>query len=222
MPARSTTSDLADDRAAAMRLTPVSRETRDRLDILVDLLLAWNRTTNLIADSTIPHLWTRHVSDSLQLMSLVPAARIWIDLGSGAGFPGLVVACALADTAGATAHLVESNSKKAAFLREAARLTGTPAVIHGERIEKFVDAFSGPVDVVTARALAPLKVLLNHSFKLIEQGALGLFPKGRAANVELTDATQSWNIKVNLVPSRTDSQGHVVMVHALERRAAAG
>src|ERR1700704_5018950 len=116
--------DLASDRARALALTPVSRETSERLDRFVELLLTWQRTTNLIAASTIPHLWTRHVADSLQLLELAPDARVWIDLGSGGGFPGLVIACALADKPGALIHLVESNAKKAAFLREAQRVTG--------------------------------------------------------------------------------------------------
>ena len=211
-------SDLAADRAAALRLTPVSRETLRRLDLFVETLLAWNAKTNLIATSTVPHLWTRHIADSLQLIDLAPDARVWIDLGSGAGFPGLVIACALADSPGATIHLVESNAKKAAFLREAARITGVPAKIHAERIEQFVERFQGPADVVTARALAPLKALLDQSFSLLKTGALGLFPKGQDAAAELTDADKCWNIKIDLATSRTDSRGRIVVVRALERR----
>jgi len=211
-------SDLAADRAAALRLTPVSRETLQRLDLFVETLLTWNAKTNLIAASTVPHLWTRHIADSLQLIDLAPEARVWVDLGSGAGFPGLVIACALADTPGAAIHLVESNAKKAAFLREAARITGVPAKIHAERIEQFVERFQGPADVVTARALAPLKTLLDQSFSLLKTGALGLFPKGQDAAAELTDADKCWNIKTDLATSRTDSRGRIVVVRALERR----
>jgi 16S rRNA (guanine527-N7)-methyltransferase len=217
-PASPTRPDLAADRAAALRLTPVSRETLQRLDLFVETLLAWNAKTNLIAASTVPHLWTRHIADSLQLIDLAPDARVWIDLGSGAGFPGLVIACALADSPGATVHLVESNAKKAAFLREAARIAGVPAKIHAERIEQFVERFQGPVDVVTARALAPLKTLLDQSFSLLKTGALGLFPKGQDAPAELTDADKCWNIKTDLATSRTDSRGRIVVVRALERR----
>jgi 16S rRNA (guanine527-N7)-methyltransferase len=213
--------DLSADRAAALRLTPVSRETLRRLDIFVDTLLTWNARTNLIATSTVPHLWTRHVADSLQLLELAPDARVWVDLGSGAGFPGLVIACALADSPGAKVHLVESNAKKAAFLREAARLTQAPAVVHAERIERFVEVFSNSVNVVTARALAPLKTLLDQSVSLLKTGALGLFPKGQDVDAELTEATKYWNIKVNLALSRTDPKGRIVVVQALERRAAA-
>ena len=116
-------SDLAADRARALALTPVSRETSERLDRFVELLLRWQRTTNLIAPSTLSRLWTRHIADSLQLLELAPQARVWVDLGSGAGFPGLVIAVALTGKPGAAIHLVESNAKKAAFLREAQRVT---------------------------------------------------------------------------------------------------
>jgi 16S rRNA (guanine527-N7)-methyltransferase len=221
MPRAPAVPDLAADRDVALRLTPVSRETLRRLDLFVETLLAWNARTNLIAASTVPHLWTRHIADSLQLLDLAPDARIWIDLGSGAGFPGLVIACALADKPGTTVHLVESNAKKAAFLREAARITGAPAIIHAERIEKFVDGFRGHADVVTARALSSLKDLLNQSFSLLKTGAVGLFPKGQDVDAELTEATKYWNIKFDLSPSRTDSKGRIVLVRALERRAAA-
>ncbi|MPZ41390.1 MAG: 16S rRNA (guanine(527)-N(7))-methyltransferase RsmG [Rhizobiales bacterium] len=221
MPASTTKPDLTADRAEALRLTPVSRETLARLDRFVEILLTWNAKTNLIAASTIPHLWTRHISDSLQLLDLAPDARIWVDLGSGAGFPGVAIACALSDTPASKVHLIESNSKKAAFLREAVRLTGAPAIVHAERIEKFVKVFSGPADVVTARALAPLKQLLDQSVSLLKTGALGLFPKGQDVDAELTEATKYWNIKVNLAPSRTDSKSHIVVVRGLERRAAA-
>src|SRR6201746_2284066 len=98
---------LPADKAAALALTPVSRETEARLDRYVDLLLQWQAKTNLVAPSTLPNLWTRHIADSLQLLTIAPSAKIWADLGSGGGFPGVVLACALADTSGAIIHLVE-------------------------------------------------------------------------------------------------------------------
>src|SRR5262245_51748451 len=119
--------DLSADRASALALTPVSRETLERLDRFVELLLGWQQKTNLISASTIPHVWTRHIADSLQLIDLAPNARVWIDVGTGGGFPGLIVACVLADRSDAAVHLVESNLKKAAFLREAVQVTGAPA-----------------------------------------------------------------------------------------------
>src|SRR5882757_3993999 len=107
---------LASDKAAALGLTPVSRETEARLDRYVDLLLQWQAKTNLVAPSTLPNLWTRHIADSLQLLTIAPSARVWADLGSGGGFPGVVLACAMAELPDAMVHLVERNAKKAAFL----------------------------------------------------------------------------------------------------------
>ena len=210
--------DLAADRAAALALVDVSRETLARLDRFVDLLLRWRQTTNLIASSTLPRLWTRHIADSLQLIELAPHARTWVDLGSGAGFPGLPIACALAGTPDAHVHLIESNAKKAAFLREAVRVTATPALVHAARIEHFVERFRDPVEVVTARALAPFNSLLNQSVGLLKRGAIGLFPKGQDVADELTEAAKYWNVKVNLVPSRTDPHGRIVVVERIERR----
>jgi 16S rRNA (guanine527-N7)-methyltransferase len=206
------------DRNAALALVHVSRETGDRLDRFVATLLRWQDKANLIAPSTIPHLWTRHVADSLQLLDLVPAAKTWIDLGSGGGFPGLPIACALADTEGAIVHLVESNAKKAAFLREAVRTTKVPATVHAERIENVLHNFAAPVDVVMARALAPLKVLFDQCPTMIQHGTVGLFPKGQDVEAELTAAAKYWNINHTLVPSRTDPNGRIVVVHGLERR----
>jgi 16S rRNA (guanine527-N7)-methyltransferase len=213
-------SDVSADRQQALVLTPVSRETEMRLDQFVDLLLTWQQTTQLVASSTLSQLWTRHVADSLQLMALAPEAKLWVDLGSGAGFPGLVIACALAKTAGARVHLVESNAKKAAFLREAVRLTKAPAVVHHTRIEKFVESFDQRVDVVTARALAPLKLLLDQSVTLLNKGARGFFPKGQDVEAELTEASKYWNMDATLVPSRTDSKGRIVVVRRLQRKVA--
>src|ERR1700750_2197276 len=142
-------------KAAALALPPVSRETERRLDRYVELLGEWQAKTNLVAPSTLPHLWTRHISDSLQLLTLAPAAKRWIDLGSGGGFPGVVLACALADMPGATVYLGERNAKKSAFLREALRVTGSPGMVHLTDIEDIVDRVAGPIDCVTARALAP-------------------------------------------------------------------
>ncbi|MGH8635709.1 MAG: 16S rRNA (guanine(527)-N(7))-methyltransferase RsmG [Burkholderiales bacterium] len=192
-----------------------------RLDALEDTLLVWTERTNLIAKSTVPRLWTRHISDSLQLLDLAPDARCWIDLGSGAGFPGLVIACALASVAGAHVHLVEANAKKAAFLREAVRVTGAPALVHAARIEKFVESFDGQVDIVTARALAPLKLLLDYSERLLGEGAVGLFPKGLHVEAELTEASKYWNTQATLVLSRTDPSGRIVVVNGCERRSQA-
>jgi 16S rRNA (guanine527-N7)-methyltransferase len=218
---RTEPAELVDDRARALELVPVSRETIARLDRFVALLLDWQRRVNLIAPSTEPVLWTRHIADSLQLLSLAPHARIWADLGSGAGFPGLVIACALAETPDARVHLVESNAKKAAFLREAVRVVGVPAVVCGERIENFVKSVPEGVEVVTARALAPLSDLLAAVYPLLIRGAVGLFPKGQAVDAELTDAAKCWRIQASLVPSRTDRKARIVIVRGLEPKSAA-
>lgn len=209
--------DLAADKADALKLTPVSRETLARLETFVGLLLQWQKTTNLISPTTIPNLWTRHVADSLQLLDLAPTAKSWVDFGSGGGFPGIPVACVLADRPGATVHLVESNGKKAAFLREAIRVTGIPAVVHAERIEDCGDSFGDKVDVVSARALAPLKILCDQAFPLIAKGAVGLFPKGQDVAAELTEAAKYWNIQPQLHQSRT-GDGWIVELTSVERR----
>lgn len=207
--------ELAEDRALAQKLVPVSRETLARLDRLVAVLLPVAAHTNLIARSTIPQLWTRHIADSLQLLPLAPNARIWIDLGSGAGFPGLVIACALADRPGAMVHLVESVRKKAAFLRDAVQQLQVPAMVHPVRIEDFGKNPNIKADVVTARALAPLDQLLTLAHPLLRSGALGLFPKGQDIEGELTQASKSWTIEASLVPSQTNALSRIVVVKAL-------
>jgi 16S rRNA (guanine527-N7)-methyltransferase len=209
--------DLADDKAAALALTPVSRETEARLDRLAALLQDWQQRMNLVASSTLPRLWTRHIADSLQLLPLAPAARTWVDLGSGAGFPGLVVAIALAGRPGAVVHLVESHNRKAAFLRAAAEETGAPAEVHAQRIEDFVRAWRERADVVTARALAPLPRLLDYAAPLIGKGAQGLFLKGQDVAAELTESANYWRLKAESVPSVTEPRARIVRVTNLQR-----
>jgi len=205
------------DKAAALALTPVSPETEARLDAYIDLLLQWQAKTNLVASSTLPQLWTRHVADSLQLLAIAPNGKIWVDLGSGGGFPGVVLACALAGTPGAKVHLVERNTKKAAFLREALRITGAPAIIHPADIGDYVDSFAGPVDCVTARALAPLHQLVAFSAPLVAKGAKALFLKGQDVGAELTEATKYWRLAPRLHSSLT-GQGWIVELDSVERR----
>ena len=212
--------DLASDRARALSLTPVSRETAERLDRFVTLLLTWQKTTQLIATSTVTHLWTRHIADSLQLVDLAPDARSWVDMGTGGGFPGLVIACALAETAGVRVDLVESNAKKAAFLRAAAAATESPAVVHAVRMENFVESFADAPEIVTARAVSPLSSLLGQCLPLLQRGAIGIFPKGQDVGAELTEASRYWRITAGLVPSRTDLKARIVCVRAVERRPA--
>lgn len=209
---------LPADKAAALALTPVSRETEVRLDRYVALLLEWQAKTNLVAPSTLPNLWTRHIADSLQLLAIAPSARVWADFGSGGGFPGVVLACALAETPGAIIHLVERNAKKAAFLREALRVTNSPGQVHLADIGDSVDRITGPVDCVTARAVAPLHQLIGFAEPLVRRGAKALLLKGQDVEAELTEATKYWNIKPHLHPSRTGGQGWIVELDRIERR----
>jgi 16S rRNA (guanine527-N7)-methyltransferase len=211
-------SDASSDRAAALALTPVSRETAERLDRYVALLGAWQAKTNLIAPSTLPHVWTRHIADSLQLLDLKPDARIWVDLGSGGGFPGVVLACALAEIPGAQIHLIERIAKKAAFLREAIRVTAAPGVVHLSEIGDIVEKWAGRVDCVTARALAPLHQLIGFVEPLVAKGATALLLKGQDVEAELTESTKYWNIRHKLHPSRTGGQGWIVEIDRIERR----
>lgn len=204
------------DKGAALKLTPVSRETEARLDAYVDLLLLWQGKTNLVAPSTLPNLWTRHISDSLQLLALAPAARRWIDFGSGGGFPGVVLACAMAE-AGGHVHLVERNAKKAAFLREALRVTGAPGTIVLADIGDRVDSVPGDADCITARAVAPLHQLIRYAVPLMQKHTRALFLKGQDVDAELTRATKYWTIEPRLHPSIT-GQGWIVELGAIAPR----
>jgi 16S rRNA (guanine527-N7)-methyltransferase len=205
------------DKVAALALTPVSHETEARLDAYVDLLLQWQAKTNLVASSTLPNLWTRHISDSLQLLALAPEAKIWADLGSGGGFPGVVLACAMAKIPGAMVHLVERNARKAAFLREALRITGAAGTVYLTDIGDSVDSLVGAVDCVTARAVAPLHQLVGFAEPLVGKGAKALFLKGQDVEAELTEATKYWRLTPHLHPSLT-GQGWIVELDRIERR----
>jgi 16S rRNA (guanine527-N7)-methyltransferase len=209
--------DLSSDRAAALKLTPVSRETLAALDQFVELFLRWQRAVQLVATSTLSKLWTRHIADSLQLLDLAYDAKVWADLGSGGGFPGLIVAIALKER-DAKVHLIESDQRKAAFLREAVRVLDLPGMIHVKRIENVTVTELPGLEVVTARALSPLPDLLSLAAPYIDAGAKGLFMKGANLDNELTAATKSWNIKSTIVPSKTDAEGRIVIVEQALRR----
>lgn len=217
-PVKANSAVLATDKAAALALVSVSRETEARLDRYVGLLREWQAKTNLIAPSTLPQLWTRHIANSLQLLALAPSAKIWVDLGSGGGFPGVVLACALADMPGAMVHLVERNAKKAAFLREALRLTGARGTVHLADIGDTVDRMEDPVDCVTARAVAPLHQLIGFVEPLVRRGAKVLFLKGQDVEAELTEATKYWKITPHLHSSRTGGHGWIVEIDRIERQ----
>ncbi|MET4801908.1 16S rRNA (guanine527-N7)-methyltransferase [Bradyrhizobium sp. LB11.1] len=214
---RALDSIIAADKRDALKLAPVSHETEARLDRYIALLREWQAKTNLVALSTLPNLWTRHIADSLQLVDLAPAAKRWADLGSGGGFPGIVLACAMAGTPGASVHLVERIAKKAAFLREAIRVTTSPGVVHLAEIGDNVDRITGPVDCVTARALAPLHQLIGFAEPLMRLGAKALFLKGQDVEAELTEAAKYWSIQPQLHRSRT-GDGWIIELTSVERR----
>lgn len=196
-------------------LENVSRETLAALRDYVALLGKWQGAINLIGPSTLEAIWTRHVADSLQLLPLAPpTARQWADFGSGAGFPGLVLAIALKERPGAAVQLYESDGRKATFLREAIRRTGAPAVVHEQRVEA---ASPFPADVITARAFAPLEQLLGFAAPFWAEATLGLFPKGRKVAEELEAAGKRWRFTYDLAASRTDSAGSILVVRSLTR-----
>ena len=180
----------------------------------VDLLVRWQKRINLIAASTVPDIWHRHIADSLQLLPHVShETRTLLDLGSGAGLPGMVLAIALKRRGPVAVHLVESNGKKAAFLREAARQTATPVSVHEVRIESLDSAaLQIAPDVITARALAPLCVLLDYCEQVVENRALALLLKGREVESELTEAAKYWSIDYDLCPSLTECEASILKV----------
>lgn len=196
-------------------LPDVSRETLDRLDGLVALLRRWQRIKNLVAPSTLEHVWQRHILDSLQLTALAPDARRWIDLGSGAGFPGLVVAAALAGSPGAAVHLVEANGRKAAFLRTAALELKLPATVHAARIEDAGRGIADAFDVVTARALAPLPRLLPLISPFVARGAVALLHKGGDFAAEVGEARTEFDFDLVEHPSVSDPAGRILEVRRI-------
>ena len=191
--------------------TGVSRETLARLDAYAALLTQWNERINLVGSDSLHDVWRRHFLDSAQLLPLVPKdARNLIDLGSGAGFPGLVLA--ILGVPGV--ELVEADSRKCAFLREAARLTGAPVAIHNMRVERLSPR---PVDVVTARGFAPLDRLLLLAERFIAPRTRCLFLKGERAEEELTGARRAWTMTASLHPSRSDARGVILSLEQITR-----
>ena len=189
----------------------VSRETLDRLRLYVDLLGKWTKRINLVAPASMADVWRRHILDSAQLFTLLPPeAKVAIDLGSGAGLPGLI----LAIMGVPEVHLVESDTRKATFLQEAARMTGTKVTIHAQRIEA---AASIQADIVTARALARLAFLLDHAARFLKPGAACYFLKGASLADELTEARKSWHMEATEFPSLSDVSGVIVKLESIVR-----
>ncbi len=198
--------------AAFAAAAGVSRETRHRLEAYAALLARWQRRINLVAADSLPDLWRRHMLDSAQLYPLLPPGEgPVVDLGSGAGFPALV----LAAMGAAPVHLVEADARKAAFLREAARVMGVAVTVHNRRIEALAPFAAR---AVTARALAPLPRLLALAAPFLAAGGVALFPKGARVEEELTAAREEWMMCLERIPSQTDSAGVILRIKGIERR----
>jgi len=191
--------------------TGVSRETLDRLRVYAALLTKWNRSINLVGRSTLDDLWRRHMLDSAQLHPLLPpSTRTVVDLGSGAGFPGMVLAVmGVPDV-----HLIESDRRKCAFLREVSRETGVKATIHAERIESMA-GFAA--DAVVSRALADLPQLLDFASKFVDEHSILLFLRGRGVDLELTRLGKAANMRIEKFPSRTDPHATILRLEAISR-----
>jgi 16S rRNA (guanine527-N7)-methyltransferase len=212
-PARHASPDnSADDRRAALRLVPVSRETEERLATFVDLLDRWRHKTNLISNPTFLAVWTRHIGDSAQLVALAPEAKRWVDMGSGAGFPGLVIAIQLADVPGAVVHCIESDGRKCAFLREAARATGAAALIHPVRVETIEPERLGAVDAVTARAFAPLPLTLELARPWMERGAIAVFPRGESAKDQIAAFPEATAYTIETIQSVVNPKAAILRI----------
>ena len=189
----------------------VSRETLRRLTVYLDLLQRWQRAINLVGPGSLADPWRRHVLDSAQLTAHLPAETTnLIDLGSGAGFPGMVLA--LLGVRGV--HLIEADRRKAQFLREVARVTGARATIHAERIEQMQ---GWPANVVTARALAPLPRLLELADRFVVSDSVCLFLKGKTVERELTIARVSWHMGSETFPSLSEPLGTVLKLQGIRR-----
>ena len=201
------------------RYFDVSRETIERLEIYEALLRHWQKGMNLVAPGTLDHLWHRHFADSAQLLALSPESRQWLDLGSGAGFPGLVIAVCSANREDSLVHIIESNARKCAFCKEVVRETGCSVEIHHARIESLGHRNRfGEVEIVTSRALAPLGQLFRLGSAFLKPGMQGLFLKGRQASSELAEAEKEWTFEAVLHPSVTDADARIVQVTNLQEK----
>jgi len=194
----------------------VSRETLERLDIYAALLAKWNPSINLVAKSTLADLWGRHFLDSAQIFDLAPEeAKSWVDLGTGGGFPGLIVAILAADRRpGLAVTCIESDLRKATFLRTVARETGISAEVISKRIE---DVPPLGADVLSARALAPLKQLLAFAERHLRPDGTALFLKGSNAQAEISESLASWSFRLDSYPSKTDPEATILKLGDIRR-----
>lgn len=179
-------------------------------------LRRWQPALNLVSARTLTDVWQRHVADCLQLASLEAEAERWVDLGSGAGLPGLILAAA---EPARTVTLIESDSRKCAFLRSTARLMGVEVRVIEGRIQEVLGRGDLNADVVTARGLAPLATLLAYAQPILRRGAIGLFPKGKTFSAELTAARESWTFAADVIPSQTDPDARILRITSLASHA---
>lgn len=207
---------MADDGLRIAIGHSVSRETVDRLRAYADELARWTKRINLVAPSTLDALWDRHIVDSAQLIQHAPTELRWLDIGSGGGLPGAVVAILLMEQPGASIHLIESNGKKAAFLKTVLGSLGAPATVENARIEAS-SVRSQRFDVVTARALADLSLLFTLSQPWLSAGARGLFHKGRDYRREVEETKDDWTFDLIEHPSVVDTEGVILDVSNLAR-----
>lgn len=213
-------SDVAPpDAAAAMgpaefaRLSEANRRQLADLERYRALLAEWNENMNLVGPATLDVFWSRHAWDSAQLLKVAPDALIWADLGAGAGLPGVVLAILGKERPGFHVHLVESMAKRCRFLTEVVKALDLPATVHNDRAENL----SLNVDIVTARACAPLTRLLGYAKPYLDRGALALFLKGQDVESELEEATRNWKFEADILPSLSDPRGRIVRVRRLGR-----
>jgi 16S rRNA (guanine527-N7)-methyltransferase len=195
-------------------LTAATPEHMAALETFLDRLTQTNAVMNLVGPDSLTDFWNRHAWDSAQLLSLAPEARRWADLGAGAGFPGLILSILLKDRPGAQVWLIDSLQKRCRFLQSVVDDLGLPATVVWGRAEQQALA----VDVVTARAVAPLDKLLGYAQPYMDRGAQGLFLKGEKAELELREAARVWQVKADLSVSRSDPRGRIVTVRSLKRR----
>lgn len=211
-PSNRAVADRARDRELALRATPSLRPFVEELKLYDELLRKWQKSTNLVAPGTLPNIWFRHFADSAQVLDAFPEIASWADLGSGAGFPGMVMAICLKDRPGAEVHLIESDQRKAAFLRAVSRETGARAHVHLGRIEAELPRLEGEILGVTARALAPLSQLVEWSRELLLKNATAVFLKGEDWAKELTDSHAADNFQIKTIESRTNSSARIVAI----------
>ncbi len=203
------------DRGSFAAATGASSVALEALQTYLDMLADWNSRMNLVGPSALASFWRRHAYDSAQLLTFAPSAKVWADLGSGAGLPGVVLAILLKETPGAHVHLVESMVKRTRFLAEVAAKLDLPVTIHTCRAEDLRPPKG--LDVVTARACAPLSRLLAFAYPCLRTGATGLFLKGRDVEPELTEARLAWHFDVRLHISLSDASGRVLQLQKVTR-----